>query len=140
MIEEEISNTSSPARMGSNCQPVYVADPKIASIISIYSPPGAALWDDERKYYTLKDEAQDTMTEKDAIGPLLSELRPHRYAVTDILVPFAIPSCLHNQGCHSIARADATAKPLTLAAKFIAYSLLKSCFITLRSLIYLSGL
>jgi len=68
-IEEEISNTSSPARIGSNksspttCQPVYIVDPEIASIMSVYSPPGAALWDDERKYYALKDEAQDTMTE-----------------------------------------------------------------------------
>jgi hypothetical protein len=73
--------------MGSNCQPVYVVDPEIASIISIYSPPGAALWDDEQKYYVLKDEAHDTMTEKDAIGPLLSELRPHRLQSRTYLHP-----------------------------------------------------
>ena len=79
-------------------------------------------------------------TSTDAIGALLSELRPHRYADMDILAPFAVPSRLCNQGRHSITRADATAKPLALAAKFIAYSLLKSCFITLRSLIYLSDL
>jgi hypothetical protein len=59
------SKKSSPT----TCQPVYVVDPETASIMSIDSSLGAMLWDDERgitalrKYYALKDEAQDTVTE-----------------------------------------------------------------------------
>jgi len=69
VYKEEISNTFSPAWMGLNkgslmtCQPVCIVDPGIASIMSVYLPPRATLWDDKQKYYTLKDEAHDTMTE-----------------------------------------------------------------------------
>lgn len=71
-IPEEMSNAS-PARsfaskMGSSTgQPVFIVDPETASIDTLN--PGSSVWDEERgivalrKYYALRDEAQDTVTE-----------------------------------------------------------------------------
>jgi len=73
-IEEEMSIASSPARSlaskksssTTTCQPIFIVDPETASI---NTTPGASVWDDERgivalrKYYALRDEAQDTVIE-----------------------------------------------------------------------------
>jgi serine/arginine repetitive matrix protein 2 len=68
-----MSNPSSPnPAFGSKkssptaCQPIFIVEPDTASMDS---PPGQSIWDDERgivalrKYYALRDEAQDTVTE-----------------------------------------------------------------------------
>jgi serine/arginine repetitive matrix protein 2 len=68
-IEEENSPTRTLMSKKSSLapsQPVVIVDPETASIDSL--TPGASLWDDEqgivalRRYYALKDEAQDTVT------------------------------------------------------------------------------
>lgn len=59
------SKTSSPTIQ----LPVLIADPSRSSIGSINSIHGSSLWEDEqgvmalRRYYALRDEAQDTVTE-----------------------------------------------------------------------------
>ena len=72
-IEEERSAASSPARTllskksTTECQPIFIVDPEMASIDSLSPEP--SIWDDERgvvalrRYYALRDEAQDTITE-----------------------------------------------------------------------------
>jgi serine/arginine repetitive matrix protein 2 len=72
-IEEEMSNASSPTRSVSTkkssptvCQPVFVVEHEMASV---NSASVNSVWDDERgivalrRYYALRDEAQDTVTE-----------------------------------------------------------------------------
>ena len=73
-IEEEMSIASSPARSllskkGSTtaCQPIFIVDPEMTSMNNL--TPSASIWDDEqgivalRRYYALREEAQDTVTE-----------------------------------------------------------------------------
>jgi serine/arginine repetitive matrix protein 2 len=69
-IEEENSPARSLASKMSSmtaCQPIFIVDPETASIDSL--SPGSSIWDDERgimalrKYYALRDEAQDMVTE-----------------------------------------------------------------------------
>ena len=72
-IEEERTAASSPARTllsktsTIECQPIFIVDPETASIDSL--PRESSIWDDERgivalrRYYALRDEAQDTVTE-----------------------------------------------------------------------------
>ncbi|KAF9457373.1 hypothetical protein BDZ94DRAFT_1175700 [Collybia nuda] len=102
-IQEEMSSPDpSPMSKKSSptvCQPIFIVEPDTASMDS---PPGQSIWDDERgivalrKYYALRDEAQDTVTETfqpprhpsgmqallehsvQNYGPLPSELRPRR--------------------------------------------------------------
>lgn len=72
-IHEEMSNPSSPNTSPASkkssptvCQPIFIVEPDTASMDS---HPGQSIWDDERgivalrKYYALRDEAQDTVTE-----------------------------------------------------------------------------
>jgi hypothetical protein len=73
-IEEEMSIASSPTRSflskqssTTACQPIFIVDPETASMDNLF--PRAPIWDDEqgivalRRYYALRDEAQDTVTE-----------------------------------------------------------------------------
>jgi serine/arginine repetitive matrix protein 2 len=73
-IEEEMSIGSSPAQSltstnstPTTCQPIFIVDSDAASIDTL--SPESSIWDDERgivalrKYYALREEAQDTVTE-----------------------------------------------------------------------------